>query len=164
MTFGAEKLEWFGYLTMKNFWRYDYSYWQNSRTWRTDGRTDTQTDNAWRHRPRLHSIARKKLTTGTNPYSWPCPTGVVNITSTLSTGRQGQSTLLAGTTPVLSATRRGLDPHRPPTRRAIFFENWPTGTLSAGRQGRCGVYPRRCPTRRNSLHITQNASSLQKKT
>ena len=35
---------------------YGYSIWQNSRTWRTDGRTDT----AWRHRQRLHSIARHK--------------------------------------------------------------------------------------------------------
>jgi len=30
----------------------DYSFWQNVRTW--------QTDIAWRHRPRLHSIARQK--------------------------------------------------------------------------------------------------------
>ena len=35
--------------------RYFYSFWQNSRTWQTDGRTDT----AWRHRPCLHSIARQ---------------------------------------------------------------------------------------------------------
>ena len=34
--------------------------------------------------------------------------------------------------------RRGPDPSRS-TRRA-FFENWPTGTLSAGRQRRCSVY------------------------
>jgi len=30
---------------LKNFGRYDYSFWQNVRTWQTDGRTDT----AWRH-------------------------------------------------------------------------------------------------------------------
>jgi len=28
-------------------------------------------------------------------------------------------------------------------RGGQFFENWPIGTLSAGRQGRCSVYPRR---------------------
>jgi len=27
----------------------------------TDGQTDTPTDTAWRHKPRLHSIARQKL-------------------------------------------------------------------------------------------------------
>jgi len=48
------KQEWFGYPMVKQFWRYDYSFWQNSRTWRTD--------TAWRHRLRLHSIARQKLT------------------------------------------------------------------------------------------------------
>jgi len=26
----------------------------------TDGHTDRQTDTAWRHRPRFHSIARQK--------------------------------------------------------------------------------------------------------
>jgi len=36
-------------------WRYIYSFRQNSRTWQTDGQTDT----AWRHRPRLHSIAQQ---------------------------------------------------------------------------------------------------------
>ena len=56
MPFGTEKLEWFGYPIVKKCWRYVYSFWQNSRTWRSDGRTDT----AWRHRPCLHSIARQK--------------------------------------------------------------------------------------------------------
>jgi len=51
------KIEWFGHPMVKKFWRYIYSFWQNSRTWQTDGQTDT----AWRHRPRLHSIARQKL-------------------------------------------------------------------------------------------------------
>jgi len=39
-------------------------------------------------------------------------------------------------------TRRRPDPNWP-TRLAIFFENWPTGTLLAGRrgqQGRCRFY------------------------
>jgi len=48
MTFGIEKLAWFGYPSMKIVWGYDYSFWQNSRTWQTDRRTDT----ARRHRPR----------------------------------------------------------------------------------------------------------------
>jgi len=39
MTFGMEKLEWCGYPTLKNFLRYDYSFWHNSRTWQTDRRT-----------------------------------------------------------------------------------------------------------------------------
>ena len=33
-------------------------------------------------------------------------------------------------------TRRGPDPNQP-TRQAIFFENWPTWTLSVGRPGPC---------------------------
>ena len=28
----------------KKIWRYLYSFWRNSRTWQTDGRTDRQTD------------------------------------------------------------------------------------------------------------------------
>jgi len=39
MMFGTEKLEWFGYPMVKKFWRYDYSLWQNSRTWQTDTQT-----------------------------------------------------------------------------------------------------------------------------
>jgi len=34
-----KKLEWCGYQTVKKFRRYLYSFWRNSRTWRTDGRT-----------------------------------------------------------------------------------------------------------------------------
>ena len=30
---------WHGYPTVKIFWRYVYSFWQNSRRWRTDGQT-----------------------------------------------------------------------------------------------------------------------------
>ena len=37
-----------------------------------------------------------------------------------SAGQQGQSTLLAGTTSALSATRRAPDPNRP-TRRALLL-------------------------------------------
>jgi len=37
MPFGTEKLEWLGYPTVKKFWRYVYSFWQNSRTWQRDG-------------------------------------------------------------------------------------------------------------------------------
>jgi len=50
-----KKLEWCGYPMVKKNWKYVYSFRQNVRTWQTDGQTDT----AWWHRPRLHSIARK---------------------------------------------------------------------------------------------------------
>jgi len=33
----------------------------NPRTWPTDRHTQTHTDTAWQHRPRLYSIARQKL-------------------------------------------------------------------------------------------------------
>jgi len=52
----GKKLEWCGYPMVKKFWRYIYSFRQNTRTWQTDRRTDT----AWQHWPRLHSIARQK--------------------------------------------------------------------------------------------------------
>ena len=54
ITFGMEKLEWCVYPTVKK-WGYKYSFWHNTRTWQTDGRTDT----AWRHRPRLPSRGKK---------------------------------------------------------------------------------------------------------
>jgi len=38
--FGVEKLEWLVYQMVKKFRRYLYSFWRNSRTWRTHGRTD----------------------------------------------------------------------------------------------------------------------------
>ena len=41
--FGMEKLEWLGYATVKKFRRYLYSFWRNSWTWQTDGRTDRRT-------------------------------------------------------------------------------------------------------------------------
>ena len=34
-----KKLECCGYPTVKKFWRYVYSFWQNSRTWQTDSHT-----------------------------------------------------------------------------------------------------------------------------
>ena len=54
MPFGAEKLEWRGYPTVKKIWRYLYSFWHNARTWHT------HTDTAWRHRPRLRITSRGK--------------------------------------------------------------------------------------------------------
>jgi len=48
----------------EKFRRYLYSFWRNSRTWRTDGHTHThthtQTDTPWRHRPRLCIALRDK--------------------------------------------------------------------------------------------------------
>jgi len=40
VTFGAEKLQWCGHPVVKKFWRYVYSFQQNTRRWQTDGRTD----------------------------------------------------------------------------------------------------------------------------
>jgi len=45
---------------VKNFRRYLYSFWCNSRTWQTDRQTDGQTDTAWQHRPRLCIASRGK--------------------------------------------------------------------------------------------------------
>ena len=53
--FGMEKLEWLGYPMVKKI-EDIYSFWRNLRTWRTD----TQTDSAWRHRPRLCIASRGK--------------------------------------------------------------------------------------------------------
>jgi len=39
ISFGVQKLEWFGYPTVNKVWLYDYSFWQNSRMWRTGRRT-----------------------------------------------------------------------------------------------------------------------------
>jgi len=36
MPFGAEKLEWWGYLMAEKFWRYIYSFWHNPRTLQCD--------------------------------------------------------------------------------------------------------------------------------
>jgi len=45
---------------VKNFRRYLYSFWCNSRTWQTHRQTDGQTDTAWQHRPRLCIASRGK--------------------------------------------------------------------------------------------------------
>ena len=47
--FGMEKLKWCGYQMVKKFRRYLYSFWCNSRTWRTDRQTDIR----WQHIPHL---------------------------------------------------------------------------------------------------------------
>jgi len=39
--------------TLKKVWEYVYSFWHNTWTWRTAGRTDGQTDTGRWHRPRL---------------------------------------------------------------------------------------------------------------
>ena len=52
--FGMEKLEWLGYHMVKKFRRYLYSFWRNSRTSQTDGRTP----HAGNCRA-MHSIARQ---------------------------------------------------------------------------------------------------------
>ena len=39
MLFGEEKLEWCGCPTVKKFWRYVNSFWQNVRMWQTDRQT-----------------------------------------------------------------------------------------------------------------------------
>jgi len=69
ITFGMQKLEWCGYPTVKFFtigypyhWKifedmHVYSFWQNTWTWRTDGR---QTDAARRHKLRLCIASRGK--------------------------------------------------------------------------------------------------------
>ena len=44
MTFSMLKLEWFGYPTVKIFWRYDYSFQQSLRMWQTNRQMDGQTD------------------------------------------------------------------------------------------------------------------------
>ena len=49
-------LLWLGYPMVKNFRRYLYSFWRNSRTWQTDRRTDI----AWQHRSRLCIVSRGK--------------------------------------------------------------------------------------------------------
>jgi len=59
ITFGADKLEWYGHPKVEKNWRYVYSFRQNTRTWHDDRRTDRQTDTARRHTPRLHGIARQ---------------------------------------------------------------------------------------------------------
>jgi len=57
MTFGMEKLEWCGYTRL---WKkFENMFVRFDRIYEPDRRTDRQTDTAWRHRPRLHDIARQ---------------------------------------------------------------------------------------------------------
>jgi len=51
-----KKLEWIGYHMVKKFRRYLYSFWRNSRTWRTDRQTPGDGNSR-----AMHSIARQKL-------------------------------------------------------------------------------------------------------
>ena len=53
-------LLWLGYPIVKNFRRYLYSFWRNSRTWQTHRQTDGRTDTAWQHKPRLCIASRGK--------------------------------------------------------------------------------------------------------
>jgi len=55
--YGKNKMVLCCYPIVKIIRRYVYSFWRDPRTWQTDRQTDT----AWQHRPRLHSIARWKL-------------------------------------------------------------------------------------------------------
>ena len=58
MPFGIEKLEWFGYPTVKNF---EDMFIRFDRIHERDGRIHTQTDTTWQLRPRLMpSIVRQK--------------------------------------------------------------------------------------------------------
>ena len=54
-----EEVERFGYPTVKTVCRYVYSFWQNSRTWQTDGRTERHHVTAGR--ACIASRARRKL-------------------------------------------------------------------------------------------------------
>ena len=60
--FGVEKLEWLGYSMMKKFRRYLYSFWRNSRTCQTDGRTDGQTPHADIYRAYAYASRGKNRT------------------------------------------------------------------------------------------------------
>jgi len=64
MKFGAEKLEWWGYPTVKKMWRHVYSFWPWS-TNVTDGQTqtDTQTPHDVRHSPHLCIVIIREDTT-----------------------------------------------------------------------------------------------------
>jgi len=42
--FGREKLEWRVYQTVKKVRKYVSWFWQNTRTWQTDGRRERRTD------------------------------------------------------------------------------------------------------------------------
>ena len=70
MTFGTEKLERFGYQTVKKIWRYVYSFWQNPQTWWTDRRRDGH--HMTTEAARMHSIAGPKwISFDANWHKWP---------------------------------------------------------------------------------------------
>jgi len=54
--FGREKPEWCGYQMMKKFWRDVYSFWPDTRTWRTDGQTPGDGNSR-----AMHIIVRQRL-------------------------------------------------------------------------------------------------------
>ena len=81
--FGIQKLECFGYLTVKKVWGYEYPFWQNSQMW--------QTDTAWRHRLRLYIASHGK--------NWNDPLSeeniqLLNTSSVLQAARQLTATAL----------------------------------------------------------------------
>jgi len=57
MLLGTEKLEWLGYTRQWKFFFEDMLI-RLDRIHERDRQTHRQTDTTWRHRPRLHSIAR----------------------------------------------------------------------------------------------------------
>jgi len=57
--FGMEKLEWCGYPMVKKFRRYLYSFWHNSRTWRTDRQTDRHRVTAYTALMHMHRTVIK---------------------------------------------------------------------------------------------------------
>ena len=66
-------LLWLGYPMVKKFRRYLYSFWRNSRKWRTQRHTHI----AWRHRPRLCIASR-----GKNGYAGTCASLSVSLITT----------------------------------------------------------------------------------
>jgi len=72
-TFGVDKLEWMIWLLEDMFIRFDEIH-------ERDRQTDRHTDTAWRHRPRLHSIARQKWHSSCGPScvnEWLCDYGIL---------------------------------------------------------------------------------------
>ena len=63
MPFGMEKLEWWVYPTVKKFRRYVYSFWQNSRTWRTHTHRHCIGRNYAYHRATKTSAIRSAVST-----------------------------------------------------------------------------------------------------
>ena len=74
MTFGAEKLEWCGYLMVKNFEDTFTRLERIIRTWQTPRRTDGRTDGhrATAYVALMHSVARKEGTATMKQAKTPC--------------------------------------------------------------------------------------------